>query len=288
MATSRTVPGDLRKVVPAFEWDREALSPSSSRPEDRPATSRPRAIHRTSATCGADRILKRCFDILASLLGLVLLSPVWALLALLILVTSGRPVFYFQERVGEGGSLFRMIKFRSMRRDAERTSGPVWAFNGDARCTRVGVWLRRFNLDELPQLVNVLAGDMSLVGPRPERPTFVAQFVQQYPGYEKRHRVPAGMTGWAQVHGWRGRTSLQRRLDYDLDYVARWTVGMDLLVLFRTVQHVLWGKTCCGATVSPHARPGRATGGKGQRDPPFALRRSSVKDSKRGENGLGE
>ena len=111
------------------------------------------------------------------------------------------------------------------------------------RCTRIGDWLRHTNIDELPQLWNVLRGEMSLVGPRPERPSFVEQFRQTVPDYDLRHAVPGGMTGWAQVHGWRGRTSLRKRVQYDLDYIERWSIGLDLRILLMTVQHVLWGKT---------------------------------------------
>jgi len=216
----------------------------------RPASTRWRATSPSSQTLydaspglATARALKRALDLFGSLFGLVVLSPLFLGVALVILLTSGRPVFYLQERVGEGGRLFRMFKFRSMRRDAECATGPIWATAEDTRCTKVGAWLRRYNLDELPQLINVLTGEMSLVGPRPERPVFVARFVEEYAGYETRHTVPVGMTGWAQVHGWRGRTSLQRRLDFDLDYVRRWTFGLDLLVLAMTVQHVFWGKT---------------------------------------------
>ena len=186
---------------------------------------------------------KRGVDVAASALGLVLLSPLFAVVALAILVTSGRPIFYLQERVGQGGKLFRIIKFRSMRADAEGQTGPIWASFHDARCTRIGDWLRHTNLDEFPQLFNVLKGEMSLVGPRPERPVFVEKFRDEVPDYDLRHSVPGGMTGWAQVHGWRGRTSLRKRIQYDLDYIQRWSFLMDFRVLFMTIQHTLWGKT---------------------------------------------
>jgi undecaprenyl-phosphate glucose phosphotransferase len=164
------------------------------------------------------------------------------MVAMLIFVTSGRPIFYTQKRLGQGGRAFHIIKFRSMRSDAEEETGPIWASNHDTRCTRIGDWLRHTNIDELPQLINVLRGDMSLVGPRPERPTFVDQFQRTIPDYDLRHAVPGGMTGWAQVHGWRGRTSLRKRVQYDLDYIQRWSIGLDLRILLMTVQHVLWGK----------------------------------------------
>jgi undecaprenyl-phosphate glucose phosphotransferase len=190
-----------------------------------------------------DRVGKRVVDAVASAIGLFVLGPLFAVVSVLILVSSGRPVFYSQERVGQGGRTFRMLKFRSMRRDAEGTTGPIWASDHDARCTRVGAWLRRTNIDELPQLINVFKGEMSLVGPRPERPVFVDQFRETVPDYDLRHAVPGGMTGWAQVHGWRGRTSLRKRVQYDLDYIQRWSFWLDFRVLLMTVQHVVWGKT---------------------------------------------
>ncbi len=144
--------------------------------------------------------------------------------------------------MGQGGRRFRIIKFRSMRTDAENETGPIWASNHDSRCTRIGDWLRHTNIDELPQLFNVLKGDMSLVGPRPERPMFVDQFRHAMPDYDLRHAVPAGMTGWAQVHGWRGRTSLRKRIQYDLDYIQRWSFWLDFLIMLMTIQHVAWGK----------------------------------------------
>ena len=188
------------------------------------------------------RAAKRLFDILLSGLGLLILSPLFAVVSLAIFVTSGRPILYSQERVGQGGRRFRIIKFRSMRTDAERETGPIWASNHDSRCTRIGEWLRHTNIDELPQLFNVLKGDMSLVGPRPERPMFVEQFRHAMPDYDLRHAVPSGMTGWAQVHGWRGRTSLRKRIQYDLDYMHRWSFWLDFLIMLMTIQHVAWGK----------------------------------------------
>ena len=168
-------------------------------------------------------------------------SPL-AVVSLAIYLTSGGPIFYSQERVGQGGRRFRIIKFRSMRTDAESETGPIWASYHDSRCTRIGDWLRHTNIDELPQLFNVLKGDMSLVGPRPERPMFVDQFRHAMPDYDLRHAVPAGMTGWAQVHGWRGRTSLRKRIQYDLDYIQRWSFWLDFLIMLMTIQHVAWGK----------------------------------------------
>jgi exopolysaccharide biosynthesis polyprenyl glycosylphosphotransferase len=203
---------------------------------------------------GWARLIKRLIDIAFAAIILLVLAPLFAMIALLILVTSGRPIFYTQKRLGQGGRPFHIIKFRSMRSDAERETGPIWASNHDTRCTRIGDWLRHTNIDELPQLINVLRGEMSLVGPRPERPTFVEQFQRTIPDYDLRHAVPGGMTGWAQVHGWRGRTSLRKRVQYDLDYIQRWSVGLDLRILLMTVQHVLWGKTTWNESKRP-AKP---------------------------------
>jgi undecaprenyl-phosphate glucose phosphotransferase len=189
------------------------------------------------------RALKRVIDTMVAVFALIVLAPLLALVAVAILVTTGRPIFYSQERVGQGGRLFRIIKFRSMRTDAEIETGPIWASNHDSRCTRIGDWLRHTNIDELPQLLNVVKGDMGLVGPRPERPNFVADFRHTVPDYDLRHAVPGGMTGWAQVHGWRGKTSLRKRIQYDLDYIERWSIALDLRILLMTVQHVFWGKT---------------------------------------------
>ena len=189
------------------------------------------------------RIAKRLVDISIASMLLILLLPLFAIVAIAILISSGRPIFYKQQRIGQGGRLFPIFKFRSMRCDAERETGPIWALDHDSRCTRIGDWLRHTNIDELPQLFNVLKGEMSLVGPRPERPVFVEEFRRTIPDYDLRHAMPGGMTGWAQVHGWRGRTSLRKRIQYDLDYIQRWTIGMDLRILLMTIQHVFWGKT---------------------------------------------
>lgn len=189
------------------------------------------------------RLLKRLMDITLASALLLCLMPLFALVAMAILMSSGWPIFYTQERIGQGGRRFRIIKFRSMRKDAELETGPIWASDHDKRCTRIGDWLRHTNIDELPQLFNVLRGEMSLVGPRPERPIFVEEFRKTVPDYDLRHAVPGGMTGWAQVHGWRGRTSLRKRLQYDLDYIERWSILMDFRVLLMTIQHVFWGKT---------------------------------------------
>ena len=199
----------------------------------------------------AGRLAKRIMDVSISAVLLLVLAPLFTVIAAAILLSSGRPIFYQQDRVGQGGRSFRMFKFRSMRIDAERETGPIWASDHDSRCTRIGDWLRHTNIDELPQLINVLRGDMSLVGPRPERPMFVEEFRKTVPGYDLRHAVPGGMTGWAQVHGWRGRTSLRKRIQYDLDYIERWSIGLDFRVLLMTFQHVFWGKTSWNDTKRP-------------------------------------
>ena len=145
------------------------------------------------------------------------------------------PVFYRQERMGLDGKAFDVYKFRSMFEGAEDETGPIWARDDDPRCTPVGRWLRRFDLDELPQLWNVFRGDMSIVGPRPERPYFVEQFKHRIPQYMLRHKVKAGITGWAQVNGWRGNTSLEKRIEYDLYYIENWSVALDMKIMWLTL-----------------------------------------------------
>ena len=191
----------------------------------------------------AGRLAKRLMDIGVSAILLTLLAPLFAVVAAGDPHQLGPADLLPAAAGGAGGRLFRMFKFRSMRVDAERETGPIWASDHDSRCTRIGDWLRHTNIDELPQLLNVLRGDMSLVGPRPERPIFVEEFRKSIPGYDLRHAVPGGMTGWAQVHGWRGRTSLRKRIQYDLDYIERWSMVLDFRVLLMTFQHVFWGKT---------------------------------------------
>jgi putative colanic acid biosynthesis UDP-glucose lipid carrier transferase len=181
----------------------------------------------------------RCLDLFLSAALLLLLALPLVGLGCLIRLTSAGPVLYFQQRVGRGGRKFTLIKFRTMRLDAEAETGPVWARAGDSRCTRFGALLRRFSLDELPQLFNVLRGEMSLVGPRPERPCFVKEFVQQLPRYMDRHCVPPGITGWAQVHGWRGNTSIAKRLEHDLYYVEHRSLWLNLWILLVTPLRVL-------------------------------------------------
>ncbi len=178
--------------------------------------------------------LKRAMDVVGSAVGLVVLSPFLLLLALLIKLDSAGPAFYTQERMGLDEKRFQVIKFRSMKEGAEDETGPVWATKEDPRRTRFGAFLRRFSLDELPQFINVFLGEMSLVGPRPERPMFVEQFKQVIPRYVERHQEKAGMTGWAQVNGLRGDTSIVERTKYDLYYIENWSIFFDLKILIRT------------------------------------------------------
>ncbi|MBI4383185.1 MAG: undecaprenyl-phosphate glucose phosphotransferase [Nitrospinae bacterium] len=184
---------------------------------------------------GWNLLIKRATDLAVSALAIVLTSPVMLLVAALIKLESRGPVIFRQERVGMDGNAFPMIKFRSMYVDAEDKTGPVWARKDDDRCTRVGRFIRRTSLDELPQLFNVLKGDMSLVGPRPERPVFVEDFKKTVPHYVLRLKMKAGLTGWAQIHGWRGNTSLQKRIEYDLYYIKNWSLLLDFKILVMTL-----------------------------------------------------
>jgi exopolysaccharide biosynthesis polyprenyl glycosylphosphotransferase len=191
---------------------------------------------------GLRAAVKRGLDVSLALVLVVLALPFVLVVALAIKLSSRGPVLYRQRRTGLDGREFEMLKFRTMAADAERESGPVFARRGDPRTTAVGRFLRRFSLDELPQLANVLRGDMSLVGPRPERGPFIEEFRSRIPGYMLRHAVKAGMTGWAQVHGLRGQSSLEERLRYDLEYIDRWSLWLDLEILGRTAVHVLRGE----------------------------------------------
>ena len=181
---------------------------------------------------------KRLVDVAGTVCGLVLISPLMMLMAILIKLDSRGPVFYAQERMGLDARPFKMLKFRSMRQDAE-DHGPGWTVDGDTRVTRMGRFIRHINVDELPQLVNVLIGEMSLVGPRPERPVYVNQFRRSIPRYMDRHWEKAGMTGWAQVNGLRGDTSISERTKYDLWYIENWSLLLDLKILIRTLFNLL-------------------------------------------------
>lgn len=183
---------------------------------------------------GINLVAKRVVDICLASVTVVLLSPLMLLIAALIKLTSRGPVLYRQERVSVDGSRFTIFKFRTMYIDAEN-DGPRWSVRGDGRVTPLGNFLRLYSLDELPQLFNVLRGDMSIVGPRPERPVFIEEFRRHIPRYMLRHKVPAGMTGWAQLHGWRGDTSLDKRIEYDLYYIQNWSLGLDLKIMWLTL-----------------------------------------------------
>ena len=184
---------------------------------------------------GWNAILKRAVDLIFGSLAVTLFSPLMAVIALAIRVTSPGPIFYRQERMGLDGNRFEILKFRTMIHEAEKSTGPVWAARDDPRVTFLGRWLRRTSLDELPQLINVLRGEMSLVGPRPERPLLIEQFRKSIPKYMLRHKVKAGMTGWAQINGWRGDTSLEKRIEHDIEYIESWSLGRDLKILALTV-----------------------------------------------------
>jgi len=180
---------------------------------------------------------KRAMDIVGATIGLILVSPLMLAIAIAIKLESPGPVFYVQERMGLDTRPFKMLKFRSMRVDAEK-DGPGWTKENDPRRTKVGTWIRRYSLDELPQFINVLMGDMSLVGPRPERPVYVEQFRQRIPRYMDRHREKAGVTGWAQVNGLRGDTSIAERTKYDLWYIENWSLWLDVKIIVRTILRV--------------------------------------------------
>jgi len=183
--------------------------------------------------------LKRVVDLMISSISLVLLSPLMMLIAALIKLESHGPVFFFQDRVGLDGKGFKIFKFRSMRTDASEER--QWTVAEDSRRTSLGRFIRRFSIDELPQLINVALGDMSLVGPRPEQPQFVEQFQERIPRYMERHREKAGITGWAQVNGLRGDTSIEDRTRYDLWYVENWSLWLDFKIIIRTIFKVLSG-----------------------------------------------
>jgi Undecaprenyl-phosphate glucose phosphotransferase len=194
---------------------------------------------------GWDSIFKRTFDFVLGILILAILSPMMLAISILIKLTSKGPTLYGQERIGMDGRLFQMFKFRTMKKDAEKETGPVWARENDPRRTKVGAFLRKTSLDELPQLFNVLKGEMSLVGPRPERPNFVKEFRNKIPSYMLRHKIKAGMTGWAQVKGWRGNTSLEKRIEHDLYYIQNWSIGFDVKILFMTIWKGFFSKSAC-------------------------------------------
>ena len=196
---------------------------------------------RESPYHGVNVVVKRAMDVILSIFAIAVLSPLLLLIAVLVKLTSPGPIFYRQERCSLNGDPFNMLKFRTMTAEAE-ANGPQFTAANDPRCTCIGGVLRALNLDELPQLFNVLRGDMSLVGPRPERPVFVNRFQQTIPNYMARHAVKCGMTGWAQVNGWRGNSSIRRRIQFDLYYITHWNPLFDLRILWLTVWTMLAGK----------------------------------------------
>jgi Undecaprenyl-phosphate glucose phosphotransferase len=197
---------------------------------------------RQSPLQGANVMLKRVFDLVVGSVCLLLAAPLMLVIAALVKLTSPGPVFYRQVRTGLDGRQFKLMKFRTMRVNAEQESGPVWAARDDQRRTPVGRFLRRTSLDELPNLFNVLAGQMSLVGPRPERPEFIEQFRHEIPRYMLRHKIKAGMTGYAQVRGHRGDSSLRKRIQHDVYYLRHWSLGLDTRILLQTVFGVWFSK----------------------------------------------
>jgi Undecaprenyl-phosphate glucose phosphotransferase len=184
---------------------------------------------------GVNALVKRAIDIAISSAALVVFAIPIAVIAALVRLTSKGPAFFRQERMGLDGKSFSIVKFRSMHDEAEKETGPVWTQRNDPRVTALGRFLRRSNLDELPQLWNVFRGDMSIVGPRPERPHFVEQFKHRIPQYMLRHKVKSGLTGWAQVNGWRGNTALDKRIEYDLYYIENWSIRLDLKIMWLTI-----------------------------------------------------
>ena len=188
-----------------------------------------------SAIDGANRFLKTAEDYVLAFVLLVFASPLMLLIALGVKLSSPGPVLYRQRRVGWNGEEFTMFKFRTMPVDVEKQTGPVWAQKGEKRATPFGTFLRNTSMDELPQLFNVLLGEMSLIGPRPERPVFVEKYKNEIPHYNKKHLVKAGLTGWAQVHGWRGNTCLHTRIEHDLYYIENWSLWLDIKIIVMTV-----------------------------------------------------
>jgi Undecaprenyl-phosphate glucose phosphotransferase len=187
-------------------------------------------------------LLKRTFDIAFSIFVLFLMAPIMVIIAIAVRLDSRGPILFAQDRVGLNGRLFRMYKFRTMKVAAPTVSDSVWTTPNDSRCTRVGRFLRKTSLDELPQFLNVLRGDMSVVGPRPERPRFVHKFLREVAQYNSRHRLKVGITGWAQVNGWRGDTSIQKRVECDLYYLQNWSFVFDLQIIFQTFFAGIRGK----------------------------------------------
>jgi Undecaprenyl-phosphate glucose phosphotransferase len=196
----------------------------------------------TLAETGPYLFQKRAFDLVLSLIIILLSVPLFLLIALAVKVTSRGPIFFSQERVGLNGRMFRMLKFRTMRVGSREEQDTRWTSNNDPRRTLVGVFLRKTNLDELPQFLNVLKGDMSIVGPRPERAHFVERFLEEFDRYNFRHTFKVGITGWAQVNGWRGDTSIAKRVEYDLYYLRNWSLTFDLQIITMTLLRIFNSK----------------------------------------------
>jgi len=229
---------DLGTDSALFDSDAHHLAVMSA--ATRPAVHSGRAIDSAGA-----QALKRAVDLLAAVALLIFGTPLCVLVGLAIRLEDGGPILFRQTRVGRGGALFTLYKLRSMRSDAEADSGPQWAAPDDARVTRIGRWIRALRIDEIPQAWNVLVGDMSFVGPRPERPEFVCLLREAIPAYDHRHRVRPGMTGWVQLNQPSSHTidDARRKLEYDLHYLASWSLLLDLYILARTATIILfdWG-----------------------------------------------
>lgn len=184
---------------------------------------------------GTNRFIKAFEDRILAFIILVLIAPIMLLIAIGVKLSSSGPVLFKQERLGWNGEVFTMFKFRSMPVDIEKDTGAIWAKAGEKRATKFGSFLRKTSLDELPQFINVLKGDMSIVGPRPERAVFVDKFKEEIPDYMQKHLVKAGVTGWAQVNGWRGDTDLTKRIEFDMFYIENWSLWFDLKIIFMTI-----------------------------------------------------
>lgn len=202
-------------------------------------------IRHVPLTSNLNKLIKRIMDIVGSIMCLILFSPIMLISAIMIKLGDKGPVIFSQERVGLHNKKFRMYKFRTMRQQTEEEEKKGWSKKGDARVTKVGKFLRMTSLDELPQMVNVLKGDMSLIGPRPERPQFVDKFKEEIPRYMIKHQVRPGVTGWAQINGFRGNTSIRKRIEYDLYYIENWTVFFDIKILFLTIFKGFINKNAC-------------------------------------------
>ncbi|MDC7293673.1 MULTISPECIES: undecaprenyl-phosphate glucose phosphotransferase [unclassified Butyrivibrio] len=189
-----------------------------------------------------NKMAKRFVDIVGSLVGIVLTSPIMIAAAIAVKLSSKGPIIYQQERIGLGGQPFMMYKFRSMKVQTEDEEKKGWTTKGDPRVTGVGAFLRKYSIDELPQLFNIFIGQMSLVGPRPERPQFVEKFKEQIPRYMVKHQVRPGLTGWAQINGYRGDTSIRKRIDYDIYYIENWTMTFDFKIILGTLRYGLFNK----------------------------------------------